>query len=262
MYKRIILFFLLFGITEGLSAELSKVLKDAEAKYAKFEQDIKDMTILQEIKMITDSGSITQDVTMLKKGRKFRMNMKAKISQTPDMPQGMGNLESNIIYDGNDIWMFSPFTGKKKLSGEEGGQYGMQGNWWEQISNKAEVTGTENVNDYECYVVKFKTGSGAPFTTMWLDKKKLLLVKCENKKLESQNMVWINSDFKKIKGDWEIPYKTEMYMDSKLISTSTVKSTEIDKGLSEDLFDPNKVSVKGFNTEEMINKMMQEQKQK
>lgn len=263
MSKKVILLLIaasvFFGVGQGLAADLAKVLKDAEARYARFEQDVKDMTILQEMKMITPNGDLNQDVKMFKKGKKFRMEFAVQMPQTQDVPQGMQEMETFVVNDGSDIWMISPFMGKKKLSSKEGGQYQIQENWWESISDKAEIVGDEDVSGRRCYVLTVKEGSKSPFTKMWLEKKNLVLIKAENKRSGTENIMWVNSDFRKIKGDWEMPYKTEMYMDGKLTSTAVVKSLEINKGLQEDLFDPNKIEVKGFNMEEMMKKMMGQQ---
>ena len=51
-----------------------------------------------------------------------------------------------------------------------------------------------------------------------------------------------------------MPYKTQVFLDSRLISTTVVKSLEMNKGLSDDLFDPDKVEVKGFDMQEMMKK--------
>ena len=69
-------------------------------------------------------------------------------------------------------------------------------------------------------------------------------------------------DFRKVKGDWELPYKTEMYGNNELMSTTLVKSVEINKGLSDDLFNPDKVKIKGFNMQEMMKKMIQQKRRK
>ena len=46
-------------------------------------------------------------------------------------------------------------------------------------------------------------------------------------------------------------------MDGSPLYTSFIKSLEINSGLSDDLFDPDKVEVKGPNMQEMMKKMMQ-----
>ena len=247
---------LVLGLGQALTQDWSSILEQAEAKYAKFEKEIKDMTIVQEMKVITPEGEMVSEIKMLKKGEKFRVETRMQVPETPDMPEGMGGMETIIIYDGKDTWMISSFQGKKKLSGEEKKQYERERNWWELVSEKAKIVGTEKVDKRECYVVEMEGGKESPFTRLWLDKKNLDLTKAESKWPKGETMVLIHSDFRKIKGDWEMPYKREIYMDGELMSTFLVKSIEINKGLSDDLFDPDKVKVKGFDVEEMMRKMM------
>lgn len=241
----LVLISLVLGVSQGLTQDLSSILKELEAKYAKFEEEIKDMTTVQEIEMVTSEGEMTSEMNMLKKGKKFRMDTTMQMSQAPDMPEGMGEMKTIIIYDGQDTWMISPFMGKKKLSGEEEKQYQRERNWWELISEKAEIMGTEKVGKRECYVVEIEEEE-FPFTKLWLDKKNLVLIKGESKGTKGETILLIHSDFKKIKGDWEMPYKSEIYVDGEPTTTFVVKSLEINKGLSDDLFDPDKVKVKGF----------------
>lgn len=257
----VVLVSLVLGVSQGLSADWSSILKEAKAKYAKFEKEVKDMTIMQETKMVIsekDKKEMTSEMKILRKGEKFRVETKM---QMPDMPEAMGEMETVIIYDGEDLWMISSFLGKKKLSDEEAHEYQTERNWWDLISEKAKIVGTEKVDKRECYVVETKEEKEFPFTRIWLDKKSLDLIKGERKQPKEETMLWVHSDFKKVKGDWEMPYKTEIYTGEKLVSTSLVKSLEINKGLSDDLFDPDKVKVKGFDMQEMMKKMMQEEKE-
>jgi len=249
---------LVLGANPGFTADFSSILEEVRAKYAKFEEEIKDMTIVQEMKMVTEEGEVTEEMKMFKKGKKFRIETIMQIPEVPEMPEEMA-LTQIIIYDGKDTWMISSFLGKQKLPYEEGKEYQMGMDWWEFISEKTKVVGTEKVGERECYVVDVEEEEEPSFTRLWLDKENLALIKGESKEPEGETMVWIYSDFRKIKGDFEIPYKTEMYVDGKLMGTLLIKSLEINKGLSDDLFDPDKVEVKGFNMEEMMKKMMQEQ---
>ncbi len=252
---------LVFVASQGLTKDLSSMLKELQAKYAKFEEEIKDMSIMQETKVVTPEGEMVSKIEMLRKGEKFRMDTAMDMSQAPDMPEGMGEMKTIVIYDGKDMWMISSFTGKKKkLSGEHKKQYQRERNWWKLISEKAKIVGTEKVGKRLCYVVEMEDKE-YPFTRLWLDKTSLVLVKGESKGKEGETILLINSDFKKIKGDWERPYKTEVYSDGKLMSTSLVKSMKINKGLSDELFDPNKVKIKrkGFGMREMMKQMIQEE---
>ena len=252
---------LVLTVSHGFTQDLSSILKEAEAKYAKFEEEIKDMTIVQEMKMVTPEGEMISEMQMLRKSEKFRMDTTMQISQAPDMPEGMGEMKTVVIYDGKNTWMISSFMGKKKLSGEEEKQYQRERNWWELISEKAKIVGTEKVDKRECYVVEIEEEEEYPFTKLWLDKRNLVLIKGESKGTKGETILWIHSDFRKIKGDWEMPYKSEIYTDSKLMSTSLVKSIEINKGLSDDLFDPDKVKIKGFDIQKMMRQMMPEKEE-
>jgi len=247
---------LVLGLGQAFTQDWSSILEQTEAKYAKFENEVKDMTIVQEMKMVTPEEEMVSEIKMLKKGEKFRVETRMQAAETTEMPEGMKGMETVIIYDGKDTWMISPFMGKKKLSGEEENQYQREKDWWKLVSEKAKIVGTEKVDKRECYVVEMEEGKESPFTRLWLDKKNLNLTKGESKGPKEETIVWIHSDFRKIKGDWEMPYKREIYMDGELMSTFLVKSIEINKGLSDDLFDPNKVKVKGFDVEEMMRKMM------
>ena len=249
---------LILGIDNGLTADLSSIIKKARAKYAKFEKEVKDMTIVQQTKTDASGREMNSEIKMQRKGKKFRMEFKMDMPQTTGIPKGMSGMENIVIFDGKDSWMISSIMGKKKLTDKEGTKYETEKYWWELISKKTEIAGTEKVGGRVCYILKAKEASESPFTRMWLDKKNLTLVKGESKGSEGETMILLHSDFKKIKGDWEIPYKTETYMNGKLMSTSLVKSIGINRGLSDDLFDPNKIKAKGSSMMEMMKKMMQQ----
>ncbi|MHA1507015.1 MAG: outer membrane lipoprotein-sorting protein [Candidatus Asgardarchaeia archaeon] len=249
---------LTLGVNQLLATDLSSVLEQTKEKYAKFGEEIKDMTIVQEMKMVTEEGEMTEEMKMFKKGKKFRIETTMRMPEVPDMPEEMA-LTNVIIYDGKNSWMISPFMGKQKLPYEEGKEYQMGMDWWEFISEKTKVIGTEKIGERECYVVDAEEEEELSFTRLWLDKENLALIKGESKEPEGETTVWIYSDFRKIKGNFEMPYKMEMYTDGKLMGILFIKSLEINKGLSDDLFDPDKVKIKGFDMEEMMKKMMQEE---
>jgi len=242
---------LMLGTGQVLSADWPNVLKEAMVKCEKFKKEIKDMTIIREMKMVSteEDMSFSHKVKQFFKGEKFRAEI---TMQMPDMPKEMGGMTTIIIYDGKDTWMIS-LMGKKKLPDEESKQYQKEGICcWTRMFEKAKIVGTEKIGKRECYVIKPEEGEKSSFSKIWLDKKDLVIVKIESKETEGEIILMTSSDFRKVKGDWEMPYKTEMYWDNKLMSTTLVKSVEINKGLSNDLFDPDKVKIKGFNMQEMM----------
>ncbi len=242
-----------FFSSQVFASDWTNLIGKAEAKYANFNKEVKDMTMVQEMKIVTPEGEMTSEMKMMRKGEKYRVVTKMSM---PNMPKGMGEMETIIISDGKDTWMISSFAGKQKLP--EGDEVKHQGNlgWWDSFSKEAEITGSETIKGRDCYVVKFKEEAESYITRVWIDKNELFLVKSESKGDKGGTMTMLYSDFRKIKGNWEMPYETEIFSDDKLVSTMTMKSIEINKGLSDDLFDPDKVEVKGMDMQEMM-KMMQ-----
>lgn len=240
--------------TPILADDWSDIYEKTKAKYAKFQDDIKDMTILQEITVVTPNREMIADSKMMKKGDKFRMENTIDL---PEMPEEMGPMKTIIIHDSEDAWMISSMMGTHKIIGNEKKQYEMTGDWWAFIPAKAVSVGSEKIGTHECHVVEFEKNGASPYTKIWIDKKKLLLIQAESILPDGKLAVMSNSDFRKVAKKWEIPYKTEITMEGEPISTIVVKSIEINKNLSDELFDHEKAEVKGPSMEEMM-KMMQE----
>lgn len=55
-----------------------------------------------------------------------------------------------------------------------------------------------------------------------------------------------------------MPYKIEVFINEEQTMTVLTKSLEINKGLSDDLFDANKIEVSGPNMQEMMQNLMQQ----
>jgi len=245
---------------ESYAVDLPTLLKKVKARYLKFQRAVKDMVIVQETKTVTFQGEMITETKLMQKGKKLRWEMTIHMPPGAQMPEGMGPMRSVVIYDGQNTWMIAPFVGKKKLQPSEERKYKTTQFWWEEVSKKAKIVGTEQVQKRSCYVIATE-GEESPFTRIWVDKKRLTLVKVEMKEPQVGKMVMILSDFRKIKKtDWEIPYKTEVYHGDQLISVSVVKSVKINKGLPDDLFDPDKVSTKGPDLRKMMKKMIEPKK--
>jgi outer membrane lipoprotein-sorting protein len=238
------------------AADWPSIVKEAKARNAKFRKTIKDMTVEQEWKTVAAEGKMTSDMKVFKKGDKFRAEMKMQMPKDADMPSGMGAMENVVVSDGKDTWIISSFMGKQKVSGEESSQYRTDWDWWDLMKGKTKLVGSEKVATRECYVAENEPSDNFPFDRVWIDKKSFFLVKAEGTR-KGKTSSFVNSDFKEIKGGFEIPYKTDMYFDGKLAGTATVKMVKINTGLSDDLFDPDKVQVKGVDMQEMMKRMMQ-----
>ena len=250
-----VILFLVVG--QGFSQSVSDILREAEINYKNFNQDFKDITMVFDAKIYTPQGEMTSEMKLFTKGEKSRSEI------VMQMPEGMGSMQTIIIFDGQDTWMISSFTGKTKLTPEqteEQMQYQTGMNWWKSISDKAKYVGIERINNRECYVLEIEAGGETLYSKIWVDKNNLFLVQTEGKNDSGETMRMIFSDFRKIKDNWELPYKTEGFINEVQMMAILLKSFEINQGLSDDLFDVNKVEISGPNMQEMMQNMMQQGK--
>jgi outer membrane lipoprotein-sorting protein len=226
------------AIVQGFSQSLSDILRKAESNYKNFNQDFKDIAMVFDAKISMPEGEMTSEMKLFTKGEKSRSEIVMQISKDAGMPEGMGSILVVVIFDGQDTWMISPFMGKKKLTAvqaEEQMYYQTGINWWRSISDKAKYIGIERINNRECYVLEIETGRASLYSRIWVDRNNLFLVQTEGKNDSGQTMRIIFSDFREIKDNWELPYKTEGFMDEVQMMTILLKSFEINQGLSDDL---------------------------
>ncbi|MEA1939887.1 MAG: hypothetical protein U9N03_04390, partial [Candidatus Caldatribacteriota bacterium] len=100
----------------------------------------------------------------------------------------------------------------------------------------------------------------SPYKRIWVDKDKLFLVQAEGDSSDGNKVRTTFSDFRKVKGSWELPYAIEVFINGEQTMTVLTKSLKINQGLSDDLFDIDKVEVSGPNMQEMMQNMMQQGK--
>jgi outer membrane lipoprotein-sorting protein len=252
---------LVVGAGQVFPVDWQSVAKEAKAKSAQFESEIKDMTILQQMTMISPQGEMSSKMRVFRKGKRFRTETRIPVPARSGMPGEMDEMETTVIYDGKEGWMISPFLGKQRLSEEEVQQYQSERNIWDIIGDNAKVTGTEKIGKRDCYVVE-TTGEGDfPFTRIWLDKNTLNVVKAERKKPEEPTTLLQNYDFRKIKDDWEMPFKTEIYLGGTLMSSTVVDSLQVNKGLADELFDSGEMEVEDSEVDDIIRKIIQQEKE-
>jgi len=248
-------------IAQGFSQSLSDILKKAESNYKNFNQDFKDMAMVFDAKIYTPEGEMITEMKLFTKGEKSRSETLMKFPESAGMPEGMGSMLVIVISDGQDTWMISPFVGKKKLTDEQAEEqmYSQTGmNWWKFISDKTKYVGIEKIGGRECYLLELEIERESPYKRIWVDKNRLFIVQAEGDSSDGNKVRTTFSDFRKVKGSWELPYKIEVFINEVQTMAVLTKSLEINKGLSDDLFDVNKVEVSGPNMQEMMQNMMQQ----
>lgn len=216
-------------IKEAISFDLQQLIESAKARQGRFEETTKDLAILQEATIFSSSKEIVSEIKFFKKGKRWRLE---SVVVKPMEKKTV------FIHDGKDIWMVTSL-GKRKLSEKESKGIQTEVNWWEMITGEAKIVGTESLKEKGCYVVEMREEENL-IAKMWIDKDDLVLIKTEARQDKNNTLVCEYSDFREIGSSWKMPYRTIVSQNDEVISMVTTKSIEINKGLSNKLFDPNK----------------------
>ncbi len=156
------------------------------------------------------------------------------------MPAGMEGMKTIVVGDDKSAWIVNPMMGKSQIPADEAAKYRGQWDCTAYMPVAAEIIGSEKIAGRDCYVLSV-LDSSSEFAKLWIDQKSFNLMKMEGKPQEGVTSVILLSDYRKVSGDFEMPFRTEMYSGKDLISTTIVKSIAVNKGISDDLFDPDKI---------------------
>ncbi|MGD1048578.1 MAG: hypothetical protein ABR899_07500 [Candidatus Krumholzibacteriaceae bacterium] len=233
-------------------AELSKRMTD---DCAKFSRDIEDMTLTLDMSVPSSDGAMTSKSVLYRKGNRFRAEVSMEGMAEAGAPAGMAAMKTIVISDGTNVWIIAPMLGKSQIPPDEGKKYSGQWTCSDYIPADAQVIGSETIDGRACYVLSVLDAS-SDVAKLWIDQKDLSLLKMVGKEKEGEAMTALFSDFRKIVGDLDLAYKTELYSGGDLIMTTTITSVEINKGLADDLFDPDKVKVEGADMLKMMKQAM------
>jgi outer membrane lipoprotein-sorting protein len=246
-----------FPADRALADDFSKFIDKAKEKYEQYRSEVQDEIVVQEMRTSTSTGEMISENTIYRKGGKMRIDTKMQMpeeARNADMPQGM---MSTVLYDGAGYWMVTPLTGKRKLGSHEAQDYRTEEYLWDLIPDRARMVGSETMGERDCYIVELTAGEDEPSSKVWMDKKTHVVLVVESGTVKGQEDRLVSSDFRKVEGGWEIPYKTEIFRGKRLISTLVVKSREVNSDLADDLFDPEKMNLGKTGTpdlKEMIQK--------
>ena len=221
---------------------------------AKYTQGIKDITWTMEMEVPSSEGSFKTTSVLYSKGERFRVEVSMEGMEDAGVPAEMAGMTTIVIGDGTNAWIVNPMMGKSQIPAEEGAKYRGQWSCSDYVPVAAEIIGSEKIGGRDCYVLSVLDES-SDYAKLWIDQKSFILMKMEGKPQEGVASMILLSDYRKVSGDFEMPYRTEMYSGKELISTSVVKSVEVNKGLSDDLFDPDKVEASGSDMKDMMDQM-------
>ena len=231
----------LFFVSAAFAEDTAGVLKKMKARDAKMESMAKDVTLTMDSKIVAEGMEMKNTMQVIMKGKK-------KMTEV-----SMMGMKTIVVNNGTEIWMVGAQQGKKKLNDEnEAGQTPF--GWADNMKAESLKLTEETVNDKKCFVLDGQDKKGNQ-GKWFIDKASLALVKYETKQ-NGKNMVLMNSDFKKVKGEIEMPYKMEFTTDGKPTMTSVIKSIELDKGVKDEIFNVDSIK------QEELGKMDMEQMMK
>ncbi|MFC1501085.1 hypothetical protein ACFL58_01380 [Elusimicrobiota bacterium] len=237
----------------GFTMDIRELRKIAKARDEQARREIKDSLVITDISFFVDNDNNMKSKTIwYTKGIKSRMETEMIFTIPSKMVQ-----KQTYIYNGEKHWMITS-DGKTLLNNPQVYKDTQFLGFWINLSKSARLVGSEIINGRDCYVLFFPSGYGeaGSDTYNWLDKNTFTCVKIEDKK---EKIVSIMSDFKKINNKWEIPLKTEIFQEGELITVMTVNKCDVNKGLSDSLFEVNNIKdASSNNVSGMDQKAMQE----
>jgi len=230
---------------------LSKRMIESCAKYT---QGIKDISWTMEMEVPSSEGSFKSTSVLYREGERFRVEVSMEGMEDAGVPAAMAGMKTIVIGDGTNAWIVNPMMGKSKVSVEEAAKYRGQWSCGDYVPVAAEIIGSEKIGGRDCYVLSVLDQS-SDFAKLWIDQKSFFVMKMEGKPEEGVASVILLSDYRKVSGDFEMPFRTEMYSGKDLISTVVVKSVAVNKGIADDLFDPDKIKTSGPDMQGMMDRM-------
>ena len=153
---------------------------------------------------------------------------------------GIGKIESGS--DGVIAWDNSAIQGPRIKDGSEKADALRDGTFnaslfWQKLYAKVETTGTEKVNDHDCYKVVFTPAEGSP-TTEFFDKESGLLIKTASTRKTSMGEISsevYSEDYRK-DGDVFVPHKMINKIGPQEVQI-IVQSIEFNVDMPKDRFD-------------------------
>jgi outer membrane lipoprotein-sorting protein len=232
-----------------VAAEWPTVLRDAETRCRQQHAQIVDMTLVQAIASATPNGMMNSRQTLYQRGELSRMEM-----TMPGMGGDSVEMKMIVVSDGKEAWMFSPFTGKRKLPESETRQHNIDTDCWDFTEANSRIVSSEMAQGKDCYVISLNKDSVQHM--LWMDKSSLTVLQGVSFS-GADSVRWVLSDFRPVIGDYQHPHKVEMFDGDQLINSMTVESIQVNSGLSDDLFNPDKVEYKQMDMDQMLQQMMQ-----
>jgi outer membrane lipoprotein-sorting protein len=224
------------------AVNLDEIVEEMRIRSVQSHDVIHDFTLVEDLEMKTEDGTVPLQIDLKKRGRKFRMELSLKI------PNGTKEVRSIIIDDGEGRWTITPF-GMKEVSREDREASRMLVDFLlpPSLSSEMNIVGQEIIGEREAVIIEVQENVDLPYDRIWLDTERLVPLKMVKLDSEEREVTLLFHDYQKIEGLWGLPFSTEIYYDGVLTSTMKVRNLKVNTGFPNDLFDPVKVTLENLS---------------
>jgi outer membrane lipoprotein-sorting protein len=223
----------LVGVANAQDPECAGLVARVQAQCDRFIAEVYDMTVVQTLR----SADTDTQQRVYRKGAKSRVE-----TITESLSQDLGTISKSPtsksavwIYDGTDGWIIEDGKSKTKIPSTDLQAYTSTNSCWGFHPSSAELDQAHKIPDKNCCVVGLQDGETR--YELYLCTERLIILEGSTVDAAGRSLHWVHSDFRKIGNDFNFPFKTEVYVDRELQSTTLVKSIDVNTGLADDLFD-------------------------
>ena len=215
--------------------EVDKIFEAAKNRFKSF------MNNDSNVELVISRSDEFNKVKVFKKGRNIR------IESQFSRPE----LKNN-----NQVWIYDGETGsilKKNWTGTRispfpAGKEDMDmlffqvfNDWWELDKKAANISGSENVDGKDCYVIEISETTGLNLNyKIWVDKSTLCLMKEERilRRVQGGRQTDVRKflDYKETTDKWAMPYLIESYNGGKKVSSENISSLKLNTEIPDEYF--------------------------
>jgi len=237
--------------------DMADLRRDMHARVEKMMKEVGDVRLEQEGTLEgMESGPTEMKVTTYMRGALWRSEVQ--------MSGGgqSGAVEITTLYDGTDTWSVTMGV-KQKMPAGLIGQSGPTG-FWNELPEDTRLLGEEKIGQRDAWKVEHAAPRGTPQsngapTTLWIDKSTFIPIRMETESF-GKPVRMVMSDFREVKG-YPVAHLTEMFTGKQKTMTMKILKLETGKGLSDDLFDAEKLEGgEGIDVNAMMKKALEMQK--
>jgi outer membrane lipoprotein-sorting protein len=239
-------------LAPAYSTTLERILAEMKDYEAKIKSTVSDITVLLEEKTIAQGKESVSYELVMRRGEQYRIEQTQSDTSAVERP----TVWPITVFDGKTIWLIDS-AGNKTMAVFDDWRIRPYVSWdWSSlISPKSTLTGVDDLGGRSAYSIELPPGwLNLPFTSIWISAEsgqKPVLVRTK-----SNRLLVAYSEFQPVLEGVELPYRVDTFSDGgDFITMTTVKSVEVNQGISPGLFNPDSAEVKVTRIQAMLNRL-------